>query len=155
MLLSMGMERCEDSVADCAVHNLRRATRVVTRLFDEALLPCGLRATQLNVLIVVWRAEGATMGRMARLLAMDRTTLGRNLHVLEQRGLVAIGSDRDRRERLISLTPEGRTALEAALPLWEKVQASVVTALGAARWDGLLAGMAAMARLRGAAGNRG
>jgi DNA-binding MarR family transcriptional regulator len=147
MLLSMGADRYRDSVAACAVHNLRRAARLVTRRFDEALKLSGLKATQLNVLLVIWQVEGARLGTMARLLAMDRTTLGRNLRVLEQRGLIAIWSDGDLRERRIGLTDDGRAALEVALPLWEHVQTAVVADLGAERWDGMLADLTALAGL--------
>src|SRR5215467_13571054 len=99
MLLFMGIERYELAVAACAVHNLRRATRIVTGLFDEALAPAGLRATQLDVLITVWRSESMTLSRIARRLAMDRTTLARNLEVLRRRDLITMAAGPDRRSR--------------------------------------------------------
>ena len=145
MLLFMGIERYEMAVVACAVYNLRRAARVVTSLFDDALAPTGLKATQLDVLIKVWRLEGMTMSHIARRLAMDRTTLGRNLDVLRRRGLITITTASDRRARRIGLTAEGMSALEAALPLWERAQASVVSTLGASRWAGLLADLEAVA----------
>jgi len=146
MLLLMGIERYELAVAACAVHNLRRAARIVTGLFDEALAPSGLKATQLDVLITVWRSEGLTLSRIARRLAMDRTTLARNLEVLRRRGLITIATASDHRARRIHLTAEGRTVLEAALPLWEQAQVSVVTTLGGSRWAGMLADLEAMTR---------
>src|SRR5215472_2509152 len=146
MLLSMGIERYELAVAACAVHNLRRAARIVTGLYDEALAPSGLKATQLDVLITVWRSEGLTLSRIARRLAMDRTTLARNLEVLHRKGLITIATASDRRARRIHLTAQGRAVLEAALPLWEQAQASVVTTLGGSRWTGVLADLEAMTR---------
>ena len=146
MLLLMGIERYELAVAACAVHNLRRAARMVTGLFDEALAPSGLKATQLDVLITVWRSEGLTLSRIARRLAMDRTTLARNLEVLRRRGLITIAPASDHRARRIDLTVEGRDVLEAALPLWEQAQVSVVTTLGGSRWAGMLADLEAMTR---------
>jgi DNA-binding MarR family transcriptional regulator len=140
----MGIELYEVAVSACAVHNLRRAARIVTSLFDDALAPSRLKATQLDVLITVWRSEGMTLSRIAQLLAMDRTTLARNLDVLRRRGLITITPGVDRRARRIGLTAEGRIALEAALPLWERAQTSVVTALGGSRWAGLLADLDVM-----------
>src|SRR5262245_58433277 len=106
MLLLMGIERYELEVAACAVHNLHRADRTVTILFVEALAPSVLKAIQLDVLITVWRSEGLTLSRIARRLAMDRTTLARNLGVLRRRGLITIATAADHRARRIHLTAE-------------------------------------------------
>jgi DNA-binding MarR family transcriptional regulator len=144
----MGIERYEAAVGACAVHNLRRASRNVTRYFDDVLQPSGMKATQLDVLITVWRMEGTTMSGVAKALAMDRTTLARGLNGLHRRGLISIASAEDRRSRRIRLTDEGRRALEVALPLWDQAQEHVVEALGEGRWARLLRDLVATARVR-------
>jgi DNA-binding MarR family transcriptional regulator len=129
------LARYQEVVRACAVMNLRQVTRVVTAHFDEALRPAGLRATQLNLLVLIEGAFATTVTDLAAILAMDRTTLTRNLKLLRARGLV----DADR----IALTSKGRKAAAAALPLWEVAQADVVKGLGERRWAALLAELAA------------
>jgi DNA-binding MarR family transcriptional regulator len=115
--------------------NFRQVTRVVTAHFDDALRPTGLRATQLNLLVLIEGAFATTVTDLAAILAMDRTTLTRNLKLLRARGLV----EADR----IALTSKGRKAAAAALPLWEIAQAAIVKGLGERRWVALLGELAA------------
>ncbi|MFQ5984413.1 MAG: MarR family winged helix-turn-helix transcriptional regulator [Alphaproteobacteria bacterium] len=132
------LAKCAEVAARCACFNFRKAARSVTQLFDGVLQPSGLQATQLSVLVALRLAGSATMTRLARELVMDRTTLTRNLKPLEREGLVEIASGKDRRVRLVRLTPKGRWSLRQALPLWEKAQARVVARLGSRRWRTLL-----------------
>jgi DNA-binding MarR family transcriptional regulator len=120
----------QEVVRACAVMNFRQVTRAVTAQFDDALRPTGLRATQLNLLVVIEGAFAVTVTELAAILAMDRTTLTRNLKLLRARGLV----EADR----IALTSKGRKAAAAALPLWEGAQAGIVKGLGERRWVALL-----------------
>jgi DNA-binding MarR family transcriptional regulator len=110
--------------------NLRQATRAVTAQFDAHLQPTGLRATQLNLLMAVETGAATTITDLAEILAMDRTTMTRNLKVLRDRGLVEL--------HRIALTVEGRRAAATALPLWEQVQARFVASLGTQRWESLI-----------------
>src|SRR5215469_6523803 len=78
-------------VEKCACHKVRMAARAVTRAYDDALRPVGLRATQLAVLVAI-AVEGAmSITALAKFMIMDRSTLTRNLRPLEQEGLVAVG----------------------------------------------------------------
>lgn len=124
------LARYQEVVRACAVMNFRQVTRVVTAHFDEALRPAGLRATQLNLLVLIEGAFATTVTDLAAILAMDRTTLTRNLKLLRARGFVQ--ADR------IALTTKGRRAAAAALPLWEVAQAGIVEGLGERRWVDLL-----------------
>lgn len=81
--------------------------------------------------------------QLAEQAVMDRTTLARNLDLLEREGLVRIQPGEDGRVREVTLTGAGRGKLAAALPLWEKAQAQVTKKLGAGRWDRLLADLSA------------
>ena len=119
----------------CACHRIRMAARAVTRSYDDALRPLGLRATQLALLAAI-DAEGAlSITALARLAGMDRTTLSRNLAPLERDGLVALGAEGWRRARTLALTAKGRSRLLEALPLWESAQRRLKRSLGAQRWD--------------------
>lgn len=119
---------------ECLSFRARRVSRALTRLYDEALRPLGIQATQLTLLnaIALCGEEGAPMGRLAAVLAMDSTTLSRNVRPLERAGLVRIGHvPTDRRVRLVSLLPAGERLIAEALPHWRWAHARVVSVLGA------------------------
>ena len=122
----------------CTCFNLRKATRVLTQIFDEQLKPSGLLITQFTILVAIAQVGSGTINDLADRLVMDRTTLTRNLKPLEREGLITIQPGEDRRLRIISLTLKGRNALAAALPLWEQAQASVIDGLGEQQWSLLL-----------------
>src|SRR6185503_8559429 len=110
----------------CLCLHLQRAARAVARRFDEALRPLGLTSGQFSLLMALNRPEPPAIGRVAAVLAMDRTTLTANLKPLERHGLVDIRVDAaDRRSRRLVLTAAGRTLLTAALPVWEREHASI------------------------------
>src|SRR5579872_6331808 len=102
----------------CLCLHLQRAARAVARRFDEALRPLGLTNGQFSLLMSLNRLAPPTIGAVAALLAMDRTTLTASLKPLERRGLVMVAVDTsDRRSRRLSLTPAGREVLADALPI--------------------------------------
>lgn len=118
---------------ECLCFRARRVSRALTRLYDEELRPLGIQATQLTLLnaVSIGGPTGAPMGRLADVLAMDPTTLSRNLKPLEREGLLEIvRSSEDRRVRLARLTDQGRRMLSLALPHWERAHRTVVAALG-------------------------
>ena len=120
---------------ECLCFRARRVSRALTRIYDEALRPLGIQATQLTLLnaIALSGEEGGPMSETAELLAMDGTTLSRNLHPLEKAGLVRVGRDpADRRVRIVLLTPAGRRLIQQALPLWKRAHRQVVATLGSA-----------------------
>lgn len=119
--------------ADCSCFNLRRAARRVTQVYDHALAPSGLKATQFTLLVVLEGAdagEGIAMTRLAEKLGMDRTTLTRNLGVVERDGLVTVRIGDDPRSRLVALTKAGRAAFNRAAPLWARAQAELARHIG-------------------------
>ena len=130
-------------VANCSCANLRKATRVVTQMYDAALQPVDLKATQFTLLATLAKGGGLPLTRLAELLVMDRTTLTRNLKPLMARGLIETGSEADQRVRRISLTEEGRAMFERALPAWEDVQHRFVEGLGRQKWAGFVDDLAA------------
>lgn len=132
---------------ECACFNLRKATRVITQLYDEALRPTGLRATQFSLLVAVKMFGQITVTRLAKMGVMDRTTLTRNLKPLEKQGLIKIESGEDKRKRIVTLTPKGTETLAKALPLWEKAQARVIKGLGPERWGSVMKNLSEMVSL--------
>jgi DNA-binding MarR family transcriptional regulator len=110
----------------CLCLHLQRAARVVARRFDDALRSLELTNGQFSLLMSLNRAEPASMGSVATLLAMDRTTLTANLKPLERRGLVKVTVDEtDRRSRRLALTAAGRALLVAAVPVWKRTHAAL------------------------------
>ena len=118
----------------CACNQLRRATRAVTALYESALAPSGLKATQLPILVALGSAGDLSVSTLAGALALDRTTLTRNLRVLEDRGLLRTSeSDDDARVRILSLTLDGADLLATALLHWEELQMLVEARFGRER----------------------
>ena len=110
----------------CLCLHLQRAARAVGRRFDTALRALGLTNGQFSLLMSLNRPEPPGIGSVASLLAMDRTTLTANLKPLERRGLVRVSADpADRRRRCLILTPEGRTVLAAAVPVWRRTHLEI------------------------------
>ncbi len=123
---------------DCACFNIRKASRVVTQVYEEIMHDTGLRGTQFAVLVVVAVFESITITRLAENLVMDRTTLTRNLKPLVKRQLIEIVTGADRRTRVVQLTDSGHESLRAALPLWKKAQQKITKFMGRERFDNLM-----------------
>ena len=110
----------------CLCFAAQRAARALARRFDEALSPLGLTSGQFSLLTSLNQPEPPSMGSIAALLVMDRTTLTANLKPLEQRGFVEIAIDpADRRVRRLILTPTGRRVLQSALPIWQETHGEI------------------------------
>ncbi len=110
----------------CLCLHLQRAARAIARRFDMALRPHGITSGQFSLLMSLNRPSPARIGDIAALLAMDRTTLTANLKPLERKGLLAVSADpKDRRSRRVTLTPEGRNVLAAALPAWRQTHRDI------------------------------
>ena len=112
-----------DSARSCNAAALRRATRRVSQLYDDALAPAGIGINQFSILATLDGAGPSRIAELARRLVMDRSTLGHLIRPLEDRGLVALSVDaNDRRARTLSLTRTGRALLARARPLWAGAQ---------------------------------
>ncbi len=140
-------EEMREMGQQCTCANIRRASRVVTQMFDAALQPSGLKATQVPLLGVLAGAGEMTLTNLADTLVMDRTTLTRNLKPLMNQGLVQSTPGADRRIKMISLTDAGWAALDRALPMWRQAQASIIGKLGKTRWRGFTDHLAAVSAL--------
>lgn len=136
---------------NCYATALRKASRRLTALYDEALAPAGLRSTQYAILGELAGSERVTINELARTLVLDRSGLGHSLRPLQRDGLVRLEKGTtDRRSVNVVLTEEGRNRFEQAVVLWRSAQDRVAAALGASVADQLrdqLNGIAEDARL--------
>jgi len=115
----------------CLCLHVQRAARALARRYDEALKPAGLTHGQFSLLMSLNRPEPPTIGDVATLLAMDRTTVTANLKPLERRGLVrTMANVDDKRIRRMVLTSAGQRTLVAATPFWREAQAETCRLLG-------------------------
>jgi DNA-binding MarR family transcriptional regulator len=114
----------------CACGSLRRATRVVTRIYDEALRPSGLEIMQFGLMASLDRLGEGTQRQLSVGFAMDSTTLTRTLGLLQRRGWIERKPGKDKRQRILRLTKHGRARLEKARPLWRKAQEDLYALIG-------------------------
>jgi DNA-binding MarR family transcriptional regulator len=129
----------------CLCLHVQRAARAMARAFDEALRPLGLTHGQFSLLMSLNRPAPPSIGSVADLLAMDRTTLTANLKPLERRGLIKVTVDReDKRSRRLLLTASGRSLLVAALPVWKRTHAATERLLARSNPDHLRADLRAL-----------
>jgi len=119
----------------CCSTALRKATRRVTQLYDEALAPVGLRSTQYSILMELSRraSEAPSLQVLADALVMDRSALGHTLRPLKRDGLLALQpGESDRRQRQVVLTRKGQALVARAQPLWQRAQDRFCEAFGEA-----------------------
>ena len=115
----------------CLCLHAQRAARTLSRRFDEAFRPLGITSGQFSLMNGLNRPEPPTIGALAALLAMDRSTVTANLKPLERAGLATVSVDaKDRRGRRAALTDAGRALLAAATPVWVSEHTVVEAVLG-------------------------
>ena len=115
----------------CLCTTLRKATRRVTRLYDMALAPSGLKVTQLALLRQIERSGPVSVGDLAEAQVMDSGGLAHTLKPLERDGFISFSVDPgDRRSRLVALTAEGQTKLDETAALWDKAHHGFETTFG-------------------------
>ena len=129
----------------CICLHTQRAARALARRFDTALAPVDLRHGQFSLLISLSRPIAPTIGEVASVLAMDRTTLTANLKPLERRRLVKVAVDRnDKRSRLLVLTAAGKRLLAKAVPVWRRAHGEVDRRFAKSDRDAMRAGLLAL-----------
>jgi DNA-binding MarR family transcriptional regulator len=121
----------------CACQNLRRVTRVVTRIYDQELSKAELEITQFSLLTALAAIGEANQKQLSAGFAMDSTTLTRTLRPLRRQGSIRVRRGKDRRERLFRLTPAGRRRMAEAQPFWERAEQRLRRELGDAGWKNM------------------
>lgn len=114
----------------CNCINLRRASQAITEFYDEAVASTGLKTTQLSLLKHINRLGPLNMSELAKAVRLDRTTLARNLKVLEAQGFIAIITGKDSRTRQLHISEKGLKILKTADPYWVEAQEKIKKYLG-------------------------
>ena len=125
----------------CICVAVRKASRRLTAVYDEALAPQGINLAQFSLLKNIKKHGPLSLTRLGEIVELDRSTLGRNVRVLERMGLVTLAPGADQREASVTLSADGLSTLARSLPLWENVQADIhskIGAQGAAQLEALL-----------------
>ncbi len=133
----MDMSDIFKKLQTCACFRMRAASRKLTRDYDEVLRPVGLKVTQFTVLAIISGTKPQSISSMADTLSMERTSLVRTLKLLEKKGIIKLGAEGYRRERVISLTSKGESLFNEAIPLWERAQSRFESQLGEGVWQSL------------------
>jgi DNA-binding MarR family transcriptional regulator len=139
-----------DPDSDCACTTLRKATRAVTRMYDDAMAQTGMSIVQFSILRAIARHGSVPLMQLANQMVMERTTLYRALKPIEARGWVAI-ADTDGRAKLASLTQAGRDAVAEATGAWETAESMLRGRIGAGEWtriEASLSNLVAVAKER-------
>jgi len=131
----------------CFALHARMTARLLSRVYDAALRPAGLKLPQFGILGAIGHNAAISETVLAERLGLERTTLVRNLKTLVDKGWIA-PEPADGRGLRHRLTPAGEAALSAAIPLWEEAQAEIETRLSGVDPD---AARRAMRALRKAA----
>jgi DNA-binding MarR family transcriptional regulator len=129
----------------CICYQTRMTAHAVTRAYNRALAPLGLEVTQFNILAALALARTNSVTALSEALALDRTTMTRNLKRLEAAGLVSVSNGQGRAVRP-ALTETGAALLSAAIPLWEAEHVKMETAVGADLWGRTRDGLRAIRR---------
>ena len=103
----------------------------MTAFYDAALAPTGVNIAQFSLLRKIRRHGPVSLTALAEMVELDRSTLGRNVRVLEKMGLVTLGAGKDQREANVELTSSGRMTLTAGDPLWDRAQDDIADRIGA------------------------
>jgi DNA-binding MarR family transcriptional regulator len=125
----------------CICIAVRKASRRLTSRYDEALAPLGINLAQYSLLRNINRDGPLSLTALSEITELDRSTLGRNVRVLDRMGLCATALSADKREAAIALTTEGKRVLGAAIPIWRATQDDIhsrIGAPGAAQLEALL-----------------
>ncbi len=116
--------------SSCTCTRLRRAARTMTHLYDAALAPAGITVAQFSLMRNVIRLAEPHISALANATGLERSTVGRNLQLLNKAGLVRMELGEDRRTKVVRLTAGGEAVINRATPLWQQVQGAIEGGLG-------------------------
>jgi DNA-binding MarR family transcriptional regulator len=129
-MVAKGTPTIDDVARECIAVRMRMLNRVITRVFDDALRPVGLKVSQMNILVAAAKMGTARPDDVCRRLQLDVSTLSRNVERMKARGWLEVVPQRDARAQPFRLTSEGRKLLERAIPRWAKAQQETMRLLG-------------------------
>jgi DNA-binding MarR family transcriptional regulator len=135
-------EIAESTSAACISTRVRQLSRIITRVYDDALRPLGITASQFTLLTQLAQQDGITAVEIGHTLDIEKSTLSRNLKRLLALGHLTMDPPAGRRGRGLHLTPKGETVIKKAFPVWKDAQTKAVRVMGPesrGTLDGLLA----------------
>jgi DNA-binding MarR family transcriptional regulator len=118
----------------CACQNLRRLTRLVTRIYDQELRNAEIEITQFGLLTALAIVGETNQKALSAGFAMDSTTLTRTLALLRKQGWIHVRPGKDRRERVFRLTEAGKKQIAMAQPYWQAAERRLQKTLGPSDW---------------------
>jgi DNA-binding MarR family transcriptional regulator len=130
----MKVKTGSELLTECACFDLRRATRAVSRMYDNFLRDAGLNITQFSLLRLICVEKDLSISTLGRYMVMDRTSITRALAPLERDRLIYSRTGADKRIRIISVTNKGRKLVESAEPKWRQAQEALMDTIGEDRW---------------------
>jgi DNA-binding MarR family transcriptional regulator len=133
----MKTETRNELLAKCACFDLRKATRAVSRMYDDFLRDEGLNITQFSVLRLICTEKALSISTLGRYMVMDRTSITRALAPLGRDGLINSRPGADKRIRIVSVTNKGRKLIEEAEPKWRQAQEALMETVGENRWHAM------------------
>jgi DNA-binding MarR family transcriptional regulator len=129
---------------NCACFNVRKTARLLTQEYDQFITPSGLKTTQFTALAVINRLGPIMITDLAKAMEIERTSLTRNLKLIEKNGFIKTRAGEDARSRIVELTEAGGEKLEEAQVLWKNIQSRIVKNFGEERFAFLRDELAAL-----------
>ena len=120
----------EETSNGCLATRVRQLSRIVTRMYDDALRPLGITASQFTLLTQLGQQDGITAVEIGFTLDIEKSTLSRNLKRLLALELIEMDPPAGRRGRGLHLTPKGQAAIKDAYPVWSEAQKRALLLLG-------------------------
>jgi DNA-binding MarR family transcriptional regulator len=130
----MKAKKANELLTRCACFDLRRATRAVSRMYDDFLRDAGLNITQFSMLRLICAEKELSISTLGRFMVMERTSITRALAPLERDGLIHSRPGTDKRIRVVSVSNKGRRLVEGAAPKWRQAQEALLEMIGEDRW---------------------
>lgn len=124
-------------LAECACFDLRKATRAVSRMYDEFLRGARMNVTQFSLLRLIRTQKELSVSTLSRCMVMERTSITRALAPLERDGLINSRTGADKRIRIVSLTKKGEKRVDDAEPRWAHAQGALMGVIGDERWTAM------------------
>ncbi len=125
-----GDAKMDAIVRECIAVRVRLLNRVITKIYDDAFRPYGLKVSQVNILVATWKLGLANPQKVCHILQLDPSTLSRNVERMRAKGWLEVVPGDDAREQPFRITAHGKALLLRANPAWEKAQTKAGNLLG-------------------------
>ncbi len=123
-------EIAENTSAACLSTRIRQLSRIITRVYDDAMRPLGITASQFTLLTQLAQQDGITAVEIGHTLDIEKSTLSRNLKRLLALGLITMDPPAGRRGRGLHLTPKGEVVIQQGYPVWREAQTRTIRVMG-------------------------